>query len=35
MVVDRQRSILPNNDDIDLPVRFDIEKILKLPEFTF
>ena len=35
MVVDRQKSILPNNEDINLPVRFDMEKILKLPEFSF
>lgn len=35
MVVDRQKSILPSNEDINLPVRFDMDKILKLPEFSF
>lgn len=35
MVVDRQRSILPNNENVNLPVHFDMEKILKLPEFSF
>ena len=35
MVVDRQRSVLPNNEDIKLPVRFDMDKIFKLPEFSF
>ena len=35
MVVDRQKSILPSNEDINLPVRFDMDKIFKLPEFSF
>ena len=35
MVVDRQRSILLSNEDVNLPVRFDMDKILKLPEFSF
>jgi len=35
MVVDRQRTILPNNNEIDLPVRFDMDKIFKLPEMNF
>ena len=35
MVVDRQRSILSSNEDVNLPVRFDMDKIFKLPEFSF
>ena len=35
MVVDRQRSILSSNEDVNLPVRFDMDKIFKLPELSF
>jgi len=35
MIVDRLKSLLPNNAPVTLPIKFDMEKVLQLPEMKF